>query len=77
MCSDPNCNFVDAPALHQAEIKMDPNLIAQNEKELDAANKTVIPDDGDEVCTIPLEFLSSSHRFVVLCCVVPSAHRLL
>jgi len=41
-------SFVETPALQQAEIKMDPNLIAQNEKELDAANKTVIPDDGDE-----------------------------
>jgi GTP-binding nuclear protein Ran len=40
--------FVETPALAQPEIKMDPNLIAINEKELDAANKTAIPDDGDE-----------------------------
>jgi len=45
---DQNVQFVAAPALAPAEIKMDQQLIAQNEKELDAANKTVIPDDADE-----------------------------
>jgi len=48
LTNDPNCNFVEAPALQHAEIKMDPKLIAENEKALDDANKTVVPDDADE-----------------------------
>jgi len=48
LTNDPNVQFVAAPALAPAEIKMDANVIAQNEKELDAANKTSIPDDADE-----------------------------
>jgi len=48
LTNDQLVQFVAAPALAPAEIKMDANLIAQNEKELDAANKTVIPEDADE-----------------------------
>ena len=48
--------FVEAPALLQEEVKMDPKVIAENEKELDAANKTVIPDDAGTTHRKPLCF---------------------
>lgn len=46
--SKENCNFVEAPALAPAEVKMDPNLAKENAEALDAANKSAIPDDADE-----------------------------
>jgi len=48
LTNDQNVQFVAAPALAPAEIKMDQQVIAQNEKELEVANKTAIPDDADE-----------------------------
>jgi GTP-binding nuclear protein Ran len=48
LTGDMTCHFVEAPALAPAEIRMDPHLMAQNEKELDAASKVNVPDDGDE-----------------------------
>jgi GTP-binding nuclear protein Ran len=48
LTGDPNCHFVEAPALAPPEIKMDNNLVAENEKALAEANKTAIPDGDDE-----------------------------
>jgi GTP-binding nuclear protein Ran len=42
-------SFVETPALAQPEVKMDPNLIKANEAELDAANKTAVPDDDEDL----------------------------
>jgi GTP-binding nuclear protein Ran len=48
LTGDPNCHFVEAPALAPPEVKMDNNLIVENEKALSEANKTAIPDGDDE-----------------------------
>jgi len=48
LTNDQTVQFVEAPALAPAEIKMDPKLIAENEKELEAASKVTVPEDGDE-----------------------------
>jgi len=42
-------SFVETPALAQPEVKMDPNLIKQNEQELEVANKTAVPDDDEDL----------------------------
>jgi len=41
--------FVETPALAQPEVKMDPNMIKQNEAELLEANKTAVPDDDEDL----------------------------
>jgi len=48
LTGDPNCHFVEAPALAPPEINMDKQLMAENEAALEAANKTLVPDDNDE-----------------------------
>jgi len=48
LTADPNCHFVAAPALMPAEVKMDQNVIKENEAALAAANETLVPDDADE-----------------------------
>jgi len=41
-------NFVEAPALHPAEVHVDPETLRQYERELAAAKDTPLPDDDDE-----------------------------
>jgi len=41
-------NFVEAPALHPAEVHVDPETIQQYEREFAAAKDTPLPDDDDE-----------------------------
>lgn len=48
LTGDPNCHFVEAPALAPPEVNMDKQLMAENEAALEAANKTLVPDDNDE-----------------------------
>jgi len=48
LTGDPNCHFVEAPALAPPEVNMDNKLIAANEQALAEANKTAIPDGDDE-----------------------------
>jgi GTP-binding nuclear protein Ran len=48
LTGDPNCNFVETPALAPAEIQMDKNVAQANEIALQEANQTAVPDDADE-----------------------------
>ncbi len=50
--SDMNCTFVEAPAVKPAELQMDPKLIEEYNKELDDANKTLLPDDDEDYWNI-------------------------
>jgi len=48
LTSDNNCHFVDAPALAPAEVHLDAKVQAENEAQLEIANKAEVPTDGDE-----------------------------
>jgi GTP-binding nuclear protein Ran len=46
--SDPNCKFVDTPALLPPELKMDASQIQEYEKELAKAESAPVPEGDDE-----------------------------
>jgi len=48
LTNDPNCQFVEAPALVPADVTLDVKAQAENEAALDVAAKAPVPDDGDE-----------------------------
>jgi len=48
LTGDPNCKFVDTPALQPPEIKMDSSKIEEYEKELAKAESAPVPDGDDE-----------------------------
>jgi GTP-binding nuclear protein Ran len=49
LTGDPNCHFVEAPALAPPEVKIDPADLAAAEKELQQANSVPLPDDDEEL----------------------------
>lgn len=49
LVGDANLEFVAMPALAPPDIKMDPNLAAQYEQELQAAVEVALPDDDDDL----------------------------
>eukprot|EP00823_Brevimastigomonas_motovehiculus_P007239 TRINITY_DN6242_c0_g1_i1.p1 TRINITY_DN6242_c0_g1~~TRINITY_DN6242_c0_g1_i1.p1 ORF type:complete len:233 (-),score=60.05 TRINITY_DN6242_c0_g1_i1:130-828(-) len=44
-----NVTFVEAPALAPAEVKMDSKLALENQKALEEANKSTIPEDDEDL----------------------------
>lgn len=49
LVGDSNLEFVAMPALQPPEIHMDPELIKQNEKELEQAISIALPEDDEEL----------------------------
>lgn len=52
-----NLDFVASPALVPPESSVDLNLIADYEKEMEIAAANPLPDDDDDACVLPLEFV--------------------
>jgi len=48
LTGDPNCVFVEAPALKPAEVALDQQAIAEYNKELEDANRVLLPDDDED-----------------------------
>jgi len=49
LTGDPNCHFVEAPALAPPEVQIDANQVAQWNQELQAANSVPLPDEDEEI----------------------------
>ncbi|KAJ1062962.1 hypothetical protein K5549_004991 [Capra hircus] len=49
LIGDPNLEFVAMPALAPPEVVMDPALAAQYEHDLEVAQTTALPDEGDDL----------------------------
>ncbi|XP_006901359.1 PREDICTED: GTP-binding nuclear protein Ran-like [Elephantulus edwardii] len=49
LTGDPNLEFVAMPALAPPEVVMDPALAAQYEHDLEVAQRTALPDEGDNL----------------------------
>jgi len=47
LTGDPNCRFVEAPALKPPEVKIDLKQVQEYEKQLQQANQVLLPDDDD------------------------------
>jgi len=48
LTGDPNCHFVEAPAVKPPELQVDQALMQRYSNELEQANQAPLPDDGDE-----------------------------
>ena len=48
LTGDPNCVFVEAPALLPPEVQVDKAQVQQWQDELTVANETLLPDVDDE-----------------------------
>jgi len=49
LTGDPNAHFVEAPAIKPPEVNLDAGLMKQYEAELDAANKTLLPEEDEDL----------------------------
>jgi GTP-binding nuclear protein Ran len=49
LTGDPNCSFVEAPALLPPEVQLDQAILAQNQVELDMANQVPLDDEDDDL----------------------------
>jgi GTP-binding nuclear protein Ran len=49
LTGDPNCNFVEAPALLPPEVEVDANQVAAWQEELAQNNTVLLPDDEDDL----------------------------
>jgi len=48
LTGDPNCAFVEAPALAPPEVQIDQQQVQQWDRELEDANKVALPDDLED-----------------------------
>ena len=49
LTDNPDANFVEAPALAPAEVRIDEQQVANWQEELNAANTVLLPDDDEDL----------------------------